>query len=126
MINRAEKSYEIISLFGSSKFSVDKDREHEIIDYFLKNQIALTFIRGLISIVERVYEGKAELIIDLFEDFDQPVSHQLRALATIYSGLPIDYTRDDDEFSVKNDLVFNEIEKTGLIGGFKYVILTQG
>jgi hypothetical protein len=104
-------------LFGV-RFDVDDDQIDAVFDYFSKDSVALGFVKGLHRIVDRVYEGKAKIGLDVFKDHE---ACELRSEATIYSGLPI-----DDEFDKKDALVFKEIKLTSIEAGFGCVIVSQG
>ena len=100
-------------------YSFDENQTIEISNYLKCRPLAQAFLSGIKSLIGKVYqETTIRKVVQLVSDPD--TGEQLLELV-LYTDLPI-----DDVFAEKDRQLFTEIEKAGLVEGFRDVVLSNG
>lgn len=103
------------ALFG---YEINKSQRIAVNEYLHQHITSRDFLRNVAIIIDDIYGSKTIRDIHVVEDVDtgKPIME-----LTIKSGLPL-----DDDFDQKDQLLFQEIDASGLAWGLRDVVITQG
>lgn len=100
-------------------YSFDENQTIEISNYLKCRPLAQAFLSGIKPLIGKVYqENTTRKVVQLVTDPD--TGEPLLELVLL-SNLPV-----DDVFVEKDRQLFTEIEKAGLVEGFRDVVLSNG
>lgn len=99
-------------------YEVRQSQDFAVSQYLLQHISVRDFLREVAIIIDGIYGSKATRNIHVVEDVD---TGKLIMELTILSGLPL-----NDEFDQKDQLLFQQIEATGLAWGLRDVVISQG
>ena len=99
-------------------YEISQSQELPINQYLRQHISTRDFLRDVAVIIDGIYGSKVTRDIHVVEDVDTgtPIME-----LTILSGLPL-----NDEFDQKDQLLFQRIEASGLAGGLRDVVISQG
>lgn len=99
-------------------YGISQSQEFTVNQYLRQHISTRDFLRDVAVIIDGIYGSKVTRDIHVVEDVDTgtPIME-----LTILSGLPLNY-----EFDQKDQLLFQRIEASGLAGGLRDVVISQG
>ncbi len=103
------------ALFG---YTIRQSQDSVVNEYLLQHIASRDFLRQVAVIIDGIYGSKVIRDIHVVEDVD--TGNPIMEL-TISSGLPL-----NDEFDLKDKLLFQRIEASGLAWGLRDVVVSQG
>lgn len=99
-------------------YKISQSQSSSVNEYLRQHITSRDFLHGIAVIIDGIYGSKVIRDIHVVEDID---TGKLIMELTILSGLPL-----NDEFDQKDQLLFQNIDESGLAWGLRDVVISQG